>query len=115
MDKSRHIISNFLLAVFLSALFVSSFHTHPAHFEEPLCEDCVHHLPHPGHIGSQDGALSECLLCHFLALPYVIALAVLVLAPARLLSGVIFHPQWAPVSAHLHHTRSRAPPVFFFV
>ncbi|MCR4570655.1 MAG: hypothetical protein K5652_00435 [Bacteroidales bacterium] len=114
MRKYGHIISTFLLAVFLTALLLSAFHTHPAHIEEPRCEQCEHHIPHPGHIAAVESGISDCLLCHFLGLPFVLALSALVLPPAMLLSGLAPRPQWAAVSSHIRHTRSRAPPVLFF-
>lgn len=67
-----------LLAVFLPMFVVSSLHVHPvAHSATDECEECVHHLPHAGHIGSVAiGCFSDCVLCQFLSLPFLTASAV---------------------------------------
>ena len=112
MERTRRLISVFLLTVFLSALTVSSVHRHPVHQEGPLCEACVHHLPHAGHIGAHDGGLSDCVLCHFLGLPFILALTAVLLPLLRLLRRVSAPVRTAPVSACLQTLRSRAPPAF---
>ncbi|MCR5519170.1 MAG: hypothetical protein K6F21_02455 [Bacteroidales bacterium] len=114
MRSTKRIVSVFLLAVYLLAAFAASFHHHPVLPDEPKCEQCAQHVPHHGHLVPIDGGLSNCLLCHFLGLPYVLAMAALLLPPTRLLSGIISNLQQAVFSAHLLDTRSRAPPVFCF-
>ena len=73
----RYYSSWVLLAVFLPMFVLSSLHVHPqAHDEEDYCEECVHHLPHAGHISSQTFCAFDCVLCQFLTLPFLIAAAV---------------------------------------
>ena len=113
MELKRRIISLLLLAVFVPAVFASSLHRHHHVSEEASieCVDCHHHS---GHLISAVQGIDDCVLCHFLGLPFVLALSALVLPPAMLLSGLAPRPQWAAVSSHIRHTRSRAPPVLFF-
>ena len=70
----RYYSSWVLLAVFLPMLALSSLHVHPeAHLEEGYCKECVHHLPHAGHFGSQTTCSFDCVLCQFLTLPFLVA------------------------------------------
>ncbi|MBR1406761.1 MAG: hypothetical protein IJ578_07515 [Bacteroidales bacterium] len=68
--QKRKAYALLLLGVILPALLLSSFHRHPAEsFEDAHCVQCSDHVPH-GHLSS-DSHLSDCLLCHFLGLPYL--------------------------------------------
>jgi len=70
----RYFSSWALLAVFLPMLLLSSFHVHPeAHVEGDDCEECVHHLPHAGHISNLTVCSFDCVLCQFLTLPFLVA------------------------------------------
>ncbi|MBR5257224.1 MAG: hypothetical protein IKV62_10685 [Bacteroidales bacterium] len=114
MEKVRRIVSTFLLAVYLSAVLASTFHRHPEHTQGPECEQCVHHLPHAGHIGTYEGALSDCVLCQFLGIPYILTLAAALLLPMCLFGGIISPLRETFISSYRQHTRSRAPPVLYF-
>ena len=114
MEKVRRIVSTFLLAVYLSAVLASTFHRHPEHSEGPACEQCVHHLPHAGHIGAYEGSLSDCVLCQFLGIPYVLTLAAALLLPLCLFGGTISPLRETLISSYRQRTRSRAPPVLSF-
>lgn len=62
----RHISAIVLLAVFLPMLVLSSLHVHPeTHLEDEHCEECMHHVPHAGHMGSQTTCSFDCVLCQF--------------------------------------------------
>ena len=70
----RYYSSLVLLAVFLPMLVLSSLHVHPeVHLDEDYCKECVHHLPHAGHFGSQTSCSFDCVLCQFLTLPFLMA------------------------------------------
>ena len=114
MEKVRRIISTFLLAVYLSAVLASTFHRHPEHSQGPDCEQCVHHLPHAGHIGAYEGALSDCVICQFLGIPYVLTLSAALLLPTCLFSGLLSPLRENFISSYRQHTLSRAPPVLCF-
>ena len=74
MTTRQHISALVLLAVFLPMLLLSSFHVHPeSHVEGDYCKECVHHLPHAGHMGSLSVCSFDCVLCQFLTLPFLIA------------------------------------------
>ncbi len=115
MDKKRSIISLVLLTVFLSAYMTSSVHKHPQQESEAVvCAKCVHHLPHAGHLSSFDGGLSDCVLCHFLGLPFVITLALVILPAASLIRTLYTVLRRPFVSALMRYSLSRAPPVLSF-
>lgn len=113
MDKKRRIFSTFLLAVYLTALLCAVSHRHEALLipEQEECAECVHHLPHTGHISTYSGGMASCVFCHFLGLPYVFLPFAVMLLPEHVL-GTLFSPQRnAFIAACSSHTQSRAPPV----
>lgn len=82
MIKNRRngIVSWFLLAVFLPALLLSSFHHHATEdTAEDECVECAAHLPHVAHINASAGPTLDCVFCHFLSLIYLLPIAVMVL------------------------------------
>ena len=113
MEKKRRILSLILLAVFLPAFFASILHTHQETIEiSAECTECVHHLPHAGHVRAYDGGLSDCLLCHFLGLPFVISMAAVILPAAHrfdFLYSFLSRPFGTSV---VRLGQTRAPPVF---
>jgi len=113
MEKMRRYIGVFLLTVFLAAYGTSSLHKHPEQHEDAVCLECVQHH-HSNHIGTYDGGLSDCVLCHFLGLPFVIALASAILPGASLIRSLFTDLRRPFVSAHLRLAPSRAPPVLYF-
>lgn len=108
MDLKRRIISVLLLAVFLPAFFASSLHRHDHSLEEtPACVDCHHHS---GHLAADTIGIDDCVLCHFLGLPFIAALALTVLTGASRVGTLFgFRPQRVG-AVSLRHNRSRAPP-----
>lgn len=65
LELKRKISAWLLLSVFVSMMAVVSFHHHDA--EETagseLCESCIHHVRHSGHLGVLKVNLHDCLLC----------------------------------------------------
>jgi len=107
MEQKRRILSLLLLAVFLPAVLASSLHRHP-HEEEFSCVDC-HHAS--GHLLPGEAGLDDCVLCHFLGLPYIAALAATVLPLVVRLKTVYGAPEQDVPAVRLRHNRSRAPPI----
>jgi len=69
-----------MLTLYVSILFSSCLHIHSdSFFAASECEQCVHHLPHSGHLTAGDGLQHDCLLCQFLNLTYVAATVVALL------------------------------------
>ena len=113
MEKRRRILSLILLAVFLPAFFASILHTHQEAIEiSAECTECVHHLPHAGHVRAYDGGFSDCLLCHFLGLPFVISLAAVILPAAHRFDFLYSFLSRPFVAAVVRLGQTRAPPVF---
>ena len=116
MEKLRRHIGLLLLAVFLSAFVTSVLHRHPAVVVETVvCDACAQHLPHSGHIGDDNTALSQCVLCHFLGLPFLVVLTLAILPSARLIRTLFTALRSPFVAEHLRLAPSRAPPVVSFV
>ncbi len=101
-----------LLAVFLPAWLLATLHTHPqTDIQEIACAECLHHLPHAGHLVAGNAEMGECVLCHFLSLPVLVSPLVALMGPLSL--GLALRPllKQASLSAYFNLTQSRAPPV----
>lgn len=63
-----------LLTVFLSMLFMASVHCHsfPAVSVDASCYQCSHHLHHSGHLSTSQPTTTDCVLCHFLSLVFIV-------------------------------------------
>lgn len=107
MEQKRRIFSFLLLAVFLPAVLASSLHHH-SHEEEISCVDC-HHTS--GHLLPGEAGIDDCVLCHFLGLPYIAALAATVLPLVVRLKTLYGSQEQDIRPARLRHNHSRAPPV----
>ena len=79
-------IGRILLVAYLSILSLGAFHVH-VHGEDFVCQDCISHGQHGGHITDGDVSLGDCVLCSFLSTSYlaagIVALATVVLVLFR--------------------------------
>jgi len=113
MEKLRRYGSIFLLTVFLAAYLTSSLHKHPQVIEEEtVCVQCLLHH-HSSHISEYDGGFSECVLCHFLGLPFLVALVSAIIPFARLVRSILSYLRRPFVPTRLRINSSRAPPVMY--
>ena len=101
MERRARIGSTFLLAVYLTALAGVFMHRHEsaAQSQEPECEQCVNHMPHAGRLTAFSGGLSDCVLCHFLGLPYVYTRQAALVLPAFVYKSIDTLEQSKTVSA----------------
>lgn len=107
----RHISAVVLLAVFLPMFMLSSFHVHPeAHSDGESCEECVHHLPHAGHISNLTVCSFDCVLCQFLTLPFLLAPVVVFKAKEFLHTAPLYPTKQSVVSGEGGFVFGRAPP-----
>ncbi|MBO4215954.1 MAG: hypothetical protein J5888_06470 [Bacteroidaceae bacterium] len=107
----RYYSSLVLLAVFLPMLVLSSIHVHPeTHLEEGSCQECVHHLPHAGHFGSQTFCAFDCVLCQFLTLPFLVAPMVVFVAKDFTHIAPLCPEKQSVVSRERSFVFLRAPP-----
>lgn len=112
MESRKRIGASLLLAVYLAALAGVFSHRHqPLVVSEPECARCVHHEPHTGHLLAFNGGLSDCVLCHFLGLPYVYTKLAAFLLPAFVYKSIDTRRQNYAVSTFFCQLKSRAPPV----
>lgn len=114
MDSMRRVrfFSKVMLAVFLPALILSSVHKHPVpENESEECYECVHHLPHAGHLSAGHSGIHECVLCHFLGLPFLssVRIARLPLLTILLVLGAVSEENIR--TGFEGDLRTRAPPV----
>jgi len=104
----------FMICVFLPMYLFASLHVHE--YEPDASDDCyycIHHLPHSGHLSASPSCGSECLLCHFLTLPYIPAVA-LVFGLAEVFSGEnVRLPEALAVDSASGLVSLRAPPFIY--
>ena len=73
LNKRRQRYAQILLAVFITMLIAVSLHCHHDDaMAEDACVECVHHVPHDGHLSSQSLSVDECLLCQLGVIPYLL-------------------------------------------
>ena len=70
-----------LMAVFIPMLFLASLHRHDTvgQSQEEVCYACLHHIHHDAHLNTMAHHTGDCVLCHFLSLPFL-AIATLAIA-----------------------------------
>lgn len=113
MEMKRGISGIVLLAVLLPVLLAASGHRHmhvslPDHGGE--CSDCLHHIPHAGHLSNGNPGMEDCVLCHFISLPFILSGQVQRLSPAdrhEYIPAFISEPF---LCGTFHINSSRAPP-----
>ena len=67
MEIRRRINAWILLGLFIPLMMTASLHRHEVVGEqEELCESCVHHQAHSGHLASGVSCIVECVFCQFL-------------------------------------------------
>ena len=73
LDTRRLWVGRFLLMVYFSILSVSVFHVHKHEGENFMCQDCINHVRHSGHITEDGSPHGDCVLCSFLFTSYLVA------------------------------------------
>ena len=73
LDTRRQWIGRILLVVYLSILSASIFHVHEHGGVVFVCQDCISHVYHGGHITDGGVLHADCLLCSFLSTSYIVA------------------------------------------
>ena len=114
-ERRSQIFAIILLAVFLPAWLQATLHKHaPVDLHEDECAECVHHQPHQGHLSTDNGEMSACLLCQLLTLPVVLAPALSVPSFRQVKTTLRTVLRSRVLSSHTLQTQSRAPPVLSF-
>ena len=111
MELRRRINAWILLGLFVPMLMATSLHRHEIVGEqETLCEACVHHQAHSGHLSSGFSCVMECVFCQFLTFHFIKA-ALFTVAVFVALTCVL-RPQKSRLYAFtpVFYKSSRAPP-----
>ncbi|MBO5580839.1 MAG: hypothetical protein J5952_10555 [Prevotella sp.] len=109
--QKRTWAARLLLLVFLPVLMFSSLHIHEYAAAEGECYECANHLHHSGHISLQTASFHDCVLCQFVTLTFVAAVAVVLLMAVQAPAVVIVSPTAYCPSALRRQNSPRAPPV----
>ena len=81
IEQRRDCFARILLSVFVPMLLLVTIHWHEnVAGNADACVECVHHVPHSGHLTAQSLSIDNCLLCQFHALPYLPAAVVMLVA-----------------------------------
>ncbi|WP_262288390.1 hypothetical protein [Hallella absiana] len=72
-----------LMAVFIPMLFLASLHRHiPVEQSQAgVCYACLHHIHHDAHLTTMAHHAGDCVLCHFLSLPFLATAALAIATP----------------------------------
>ena len=111
LSVKRVWVSRLLLLAFVPMLLFSSLHVHHQVAGEGECYECANHLHHSGHISLQTASFHDCVLCQFVTLTYVSAVAVVFVVAATLHTVQFFFPSVQCLSVSHRSRVPRAPPV----
>lgn len=111
LDTRRLSIGRFLLVVYLLILSASVFHVHKHGGEDVVCQDCVSHVRHGGHITEGSISLGDCVLCSFLSTSYVAAEVITLAAMAIVLHRDFVNQTVSVVCRAKSTVLLRGPPV----
>ena len=103
-------IGRFLLTVYLLILSLGVSHVHE-HGGDFVCQDCISHVQHDGHITGGDGSLGDCVLCSFLSTSYLAAEIVALATVAIVLYRDFVEQTVCTVCRTRRTTLLRGPPV----
>jgi len=113
MERMRKVSAWLLSSVFILMMAVSALHTHPDILTQETkveCERCAQDIHHGGHITAKLLYLHDCVLCHFLGLPYLFA-SILALTVSVATVRTLSYPDAANSRPGAWDTSSaRAPP-----
>lgn len=110
--QKRTRAARLLLLVFLPILLFSSLHAHQyAVHVEGDCYECTNHLPHGGHISLQTIHIHDCVLCQFVTLSFVVAVAMALVTTVGAVPVDFITPSGQCLSVVLPYHSPRAPPV----
>lgn len=87
-DRQRTIIGRFLLAMYLTILALGAFHVHEYVEDDLVCQDCINHVNHAGHISVGDVSMGDCLLCSFFTVSYIVAQCVTIVFACAVLTSI---------------------------
>lgn len=74
----RQLLGNVLLVLYMTILLAGALHVHERVGQDFVCQDCINHIYHNGHIAEASSSSGECLLCDFLSVTYIATCAILV-------------------------------------
>jgi len=109
-QKSRVIKAWVMLSIFVSMMALAVLHRHEAVADPAACcTECAHHVNH-SHLTAGFSSIHDCLLCQFLTLNYIAAVAVALVLPAPNINAIIRRQSYA-LRYRIGGSRdSRAPP-----
>jgi hypothetical protein len=113
----RKLMAWLLLSVFIPMVMLTSVHRHSAASRHnDVCELCVAHVHHAGHLQQHSAGTTECLLCQLGALPFVVPSNIIFSAFISILFVGIFAPCSRLAKLRANAQSTRAPPysVSFF-
>lgn len=111
LDTRRQWIGRFLLVVYLSMLTTSMFHVHEHGEAGFVCQDCIRHVHHSGHITYGGVLHGDCLLCSFLSTSYLVAEVIALATMALVLCRDFFEQISSVVCQTKRAILLRGPPV----
>ena len=109
---NRRIAAWSLLVLMVSMLTFSAFHVH-GNMQSGVgeCYQCAHHQHHSGHFSEGGVSLHDCVLCQFVATPYVAAVILMFVPLLSVRYSCQTTIQHSPCRMAWGVVPSRAPPV----
>lgn len=110
-ELKRQLYAWLLLSVFVPMTALSALHVHEGGRDvTAVCNACINHQAHAGHLTVGIDNLHDCLLCQFLSLSFVSATGVLTATLIVLRRSLFIECETLYVSAAHNLNGTRAPP-----
>ncbi len=100
-----------LLVLYLTILLASALHVHDFGHEEVVCQDCLSHVQHDGHISQGSIMELDCVLCKVIQSSYTTPLVLSLSAAVLLVFAFTATPTPEVARCKVTLPSLRAPPV----
>ncbi|MFC2759324.1 MAG: hypothetical protein ACFN41_04630 [Hallella multisaccharivorax] len=113
LGHKRQLSAWILLGVFIPMLLFASLHTHKQEqgMTTTECYACLHHIHHNSHLTSNTFSIDHCVLCTFLALPYVAGITLAIFAVSGLAFSLGYKSSYTLCLRKQRAYSLRAPPM----
>lgn len=104
-------IATILLALYLMIFTASVLHVHDYGHKDYVCQDCISHIKHDGHLIQGSLLEMDCVLCNFFQASYVTPQVIVLVAVALVVIACIVRQTQDVVCCTVSLPNLRAPPV----
>lgn len=99
------------MLAYMPLLIATVVHVHHRPAGDAICNDCVRHIQHPAHFNEASTGVHNCLYCHLLSLPRIVAATAFGLIVYRTATRITTPAVMVSASIRRGTPSLRAPPL----